>query len=525
MHEIWTLLGLELRSLYGINRFLHTTDPKEKGRSRLLIVGWVVIIGVMCFYVAGLVYGLCLLDLEEIVPGYLVVLSSALILAFGLFTAGNRIFGKKGYDLLASLPLRSGSIVISRFLCLYLEDLALTMGVLLPGLLTYGFLEKPGPGFYLAALAGAVWIPAIPLVLSVLLGTLVMAVSSRMKQKSLVQSGLMVVLVVGILFGTFFMGNTAADFTPEALAQLAQTVSSLLGRSYPPALWLGNAMAQRSFGGLGLLIAVSAGVTGLALAAVIRLFPAVQGRLLSSHARHSYQIGTLERRNLLKALYLREAKRYFSSSIYVTNTVIGPILGAVLAISLAVAGLEPIQAALPVDVQGILPFGFSAVFCMMTTTSCAISMEGRQMDTIKALPIPVKTWLDSKILLNLSLMAPFYALSVAAMAIGTRASLAELFWLAGIPGVILVFSVVFGITVNLKFHSFDWEKEETVVKQSLSAMVGGFAGFLVSILLAAVVLLVPPAYGNWIKALSALGVGLAALGLYRKNNTARLTDL
>ena len=133
------LLSLELRSLYGINKLRYTRDEKTKRRYQGLALVWVLVIGVVFFYVGGLVYGLCSLGLAGIVPAYLCVLASLLILAFGLFTSGSRLFGARGYDLLASMPISSGKLVLSRFLGLYAEDLVFSAVILVPGIGVYAY--------------------------------------------------------------------------------------------------------------------------------------------------------------------------------------------------------------------------------------------------------------------------------------------------------------------------------------------------------------------------------------------------
>lgn len=525
MHELSALLSLELRSLYGLNKLRFTKDKQEKNRFYLLAGAFAVLIVTVFVYVGGLVYGLCSLGLHSIVPAYLTALASLLILAFGLFTAGARIFGQKGYDLLASMPIRTKNLVLSRFLSLYAEDLVLTLVIWIPGAAVYGFCRQPGPGFYAGALGAIVCIPAIPLVISALLGTLVFALSARMRHKSLVQSLLMVAVVVGILVISFGMGTGAENLSPEAFAQLAQTIGALLGRVYPPALWVNDGLLGTTLWRLLLFALVSAGVLALAILVTVGSFHGILQRLGNFTARHDYRLGTQESRGLLKALYLRELRRYFSSSVYVTNTIVGPILAAVMAVSLCFTGLESIRAAIPVDIPGLLPFVLAAVFCMMTTSCTSISMEGKQFDTVKSLPIPTKALLDSKILLNLSLMLPFYLISVTATAIAVRADAMTLLWLVLIPAAIALFSVVFGITVNLKFHSFDWEKEETVVKQSLPASLGGFSGFLVAAALGFAAYGLPTSFANLGRAAMCLGLLALTALLYRKNNRTDLRML
>lgn len=526
MREMRALLCLELRSLYGINIFRHTRDKKLKNRCYLIGCVFVMLIAMAFSYVGGLVYGLFALNMGHIVPAYLCVIASVLILAFGIFTAGNRIFGQKGYDLVASLPVKPGAIVLSRFGAMYVENMVLTLVIFLPGCGVYAYLQRPGIGFYFIALVGALFLPAIPMVLSTVLGTLVMAVSSRMKSKAMVQTALMILVVVVILIFSFNLEGLLGDVTADMLADLARTVQNMIEKVYPPALWLGDAMVNLHVSSLLLFVAVCAAAIAVTVAVAAGCFGSVMRRLSGISAKHNYKIGTMESRGLFKALYIREAKRYFASSIYVTNTAVGPIMAVIAAIWLCVAGLEPIQAVMPgADIVGLVPFALAAVFCIMPTSCTSISMEGKHFWVIKSLPIPTKVLLDSKIALNLSLLLPFYVVSVIALAIAMEPCIAGLLWLVLLPAEIMVFTVVLGITINLKFHSFDWDKEEYVVKQSLPAGLGGFAGFFISAGLGIAVFLLPPQLADAGKALIALLLLVATALLYRKNNRAVLQSL
>ncbi len=525
MNEVWLLTVLELRSAYGINQFRHTRDPKAKSRYRLLLGAWALVIAIVLGYVGGLVYGLCLLGLGEIAPMYLVTIASLVIFVFGIFKAGAVIFGRSGYDTLASLPVKPGSIAAGRFFAMYLQDLALTVLIFLPGMGVYALLQKPGLGFYPVCVVTAVFVPAIPLVVSTLISTAITALASRSKRKSLVQTALMLVFVLTMLLGSLALSSSAESITAEMLANLASTLADRLGGVYPPASWAGKAMGQSDLTALALYALVSLALTGLTLWLVARNFSAIMEKLGSFSSRQNYRLGSLDSRSLQKALFLREAKRYFSSSIYVTNTIIGPIMGCILAGVLCFAGVERIQSAIPLDIRPLLPFALGGVFTMMTTTACAISMEGKEFWLAKSLPIPTKALLDSKILLNLSLILPCYLVSEVLMIFALRPGLLQLVWLVVIPAAIIIFAVVFGITINRKLPSFDWEKEEQPVKQGASSAIGGFAGLLLSLVLMGLTVIVPASLQNLVNAGAVLGLGCLTWALYQKNNRTDLARL
>lgn len=157
------------------------------------------------------------------------------------------------------------------------------------------------------------------------------------------------------------------------------------------------------------------------------------------------------------------------------------------------------------------------MLCMMTTTSTSISMEGKNWWIVKSLPLSVKSVLDAKLLMNLLLLLPFYLLSELLMLLALQPGGAELVWMLLLPGVIILFSCVYGLTINLRFPVMDWESEVTVVKQSASAMLGGMGGFLVSIVCLAVFFTAPEAYANILKAILCAGLLFATFLLYRGN--------
>ncbi len=525
MNDIRTLTKAELLSLYGINKYRHTKDCKSKNRYRLLACAFAFLFIAVCVYVGGLVFVLYALDLASIVPAYLVFLAALLVFVFGIFRGGHKMFATQGTDILLALPIRTSALVISRFFSMYLEDLLLTLAIMLPGTAVFAVLQAPPPIFYLTTLLITVFVPLIPLVLSTFLGTAVLALTSRMRRKSLVQALLMVVLLLAILLGSLSLSGATEEFSLDMLTELATRVSSVFSSFYPPALWSGNAMLGAFSWEFLLFLALSPAAVAVYLIIATRLFAPITRGLTSFSAKHNYKVGHMRSRHLLSALYVREARRYFSSSIYVMNTVIGPVLACIAAIILCVTGLDAFTASIPFDIRPLLPFVFAAIFTIMTTTSCAISMEGKQIEQIKSLPIPAKALFDSKILLNLSLIFPFYLVAEICLIIAIRPALPFFLLLIACPAALILFAVVFGITVNLKLHSFDWEKEEQVVKQSVSSMIGGFVGMLLSLLCGGIVFALPPSWQYAAMAGICLLLSFAACLLYRKNNGVPLDTL
>ena len=247
MKQISNLVKLQLKNLYGINVIRHTTDKKVKKRKLALAVVYAVLAVMICFYMGAAAYGYIALGLGEMVPAYLVMVSSLLILFFAILKAGNVIFQKESYDILCSLPVSQAAIVVSRFVRMYVENLLLVCGIMLPGILVYGVMIRPGISFYLIGFIVTVFVPLIPITIAAFLGALITAIASRMKHKNLVSVVLSLLLFGGIMLGTSQMKMIEDDFSVEMLQSISDVVLTLIKSIYPPAIWMGNAMLEGNF--------------------------------------------------------------------------------------------------------------------------------------------------------------------------------------------------------------------------------------------------------------------------------------
>ena len=525
--QLTTLTTLELRNLYGLNVLRFTKDAKAKRRTLALAAAIALVFLMLLSYVGGLSYGLIFLGLSEVVPAYLITICSIIIFFFGIFKAGSLIFHQNGYDILCSLPVTRTAIVLSRILRMYVENLILTTAVLLPGLGVYLFLIKPGSLFGLMSLLTIFILPIAPMAGAILIGAMVTGISSRMKHKSLMTTALSLLAVLALILGSSRLSTLENSITPELLKELSGTITALLEQLYPPAIWLGNAIIQEDFGSLLLCAGLFLGILGIVSAVVSASFLSICRSLYSTSAKHNYQMQHLQKNSVLATLCKKELKRYFASSIYVTNTIMGPILGTVLCGAFLFVDLEQITGQLPftIHMTTIAPFLMATVFCTMTTTTTAISMEGKNWWIAKSLPLTAKNILDAKILMNLIVILPFYLLSEVLLMLALRPSILELLWLFLVPACIILFSCVFGITINLILPVFNWENEIRIVKQSASAAIGGFGGTLVGILCMVLTAVVPGEYTAFYN----FGICIVILGitgfLYQRNNQVNLQSL
>jgi ABC-2 type transport system permease protein len=227
---------------------------------------------------------------------------------------------------------------------------------------------------------------------------------------------------------------------------------------------------------------------------------------------------SLKQTSLLKSLCVKEFRRYFSSSAYVSNTIIGPIIAVIMTSSLFFADIDKLISEIPfkINVFDMFPFVISAIFCMMSPICVSISMEGKNWWIVKTLPISTKTLLDSKILMNIILYLPFYLIAEILLTIATKPDIFALLWQLLIPIIILIFAFVFSLFINLHFPVFNWESETVAVKQSLSSFIGGLGCTIAVFIAGLIVGICPSTFLPFAKLAMCIILIIATIAFYKK---------
>jgi len=358
------------------------------------------------------------------------------------------------------------------------------------------------------------------------IGALVMAIGSRMKHKNTVIILLSMIFVLAvILFPMLIPSDTV--ITIETMQDIIELAMRQISRIYPPAGLFhegvidGNALSYLAF------LALSFGFFAIMVALIHKKFVAICTALNSNATRGNYQLKALSQEHISFTLYKREIKRYFASAIYVLNTLVGHLMTVVFAIALFFIGEESMEVML--QMPGVItkptPFVLAALTAIVSTTTSAISIEGRQWWIIKSLPVSTKQLFDGKILVNLTISMPCYLVAEIFMQMSLSMSMLERIWLIIVPFVYILFASVLGITLNSKMPSFDWNSETVVVKQSPSVMIAMLVGFVVSAVPILLIFVLGDSFTNLIMGGAAVLVFGATVALYNMNNKVDLRKL
>ena len=189
------------------------------------------------------------------------------------------------------------------------------------------------------------------------------------------------------------------------------------------------------------------------------------------------------------ALVRKEMNRYFSSPVYMFNTSFGLLLLVVLSIALCIKGNSAVTGMLSsynIDSNVstfLLYYGIILFSTAMTSiTSSCISLEGTTINITKSLPVSEETILRSKIIYPFVIELPFILISELIFFIKFRPSLLYMFIIFSLSLLMILFSGLVGLIVNLIYPKLNASNDTEVVKQSMSSMISVFVGMAVFIL-------------------------------------------
>lgn len=198
---------------------------------------------------------------------------------------------------------------------------------------------------------------------------------------------------------------------------------------------------------------------------------------------------TTEQHSPVSALLERERTRYFSLPVYLTNTACGLLFAAVFVLLVVLMSdkITPYIYQLAEYFQ--VPFAdydvlFIYAFSILTTISCttyvSISIEGKQIEILKSLPIAAKCLFRVKLLHHLSISVPTIFVLNTIMALYLQWPFPKVMLGYAFPLLCSVLIGMIGYILNLVFPNFEWENVTHIIKQSLPAILTALIGVVVT---------------------------------------------
>lgn len=444
--------------------------------------------------------------------------SFAAIMSFGLmfvgsvFAAKAQLYEARDNDLMLSLPIPPGDILLSRLFMLFVINLVLDLLVAVPALMVSVQHDILSPLGYLAFVLVFLFLPLLTLAVGALFGWLLSLATSRIPHKSLVTTVLSFAFFGLYMLFSIRMNNMLLSVAanPSGLARSMGLVT--------PVYWMGIAIAEDS---IPALIGASAVMLGaFALMYVILSKTFIRTATGSRNVRKKSDAGKIRTGSADSALFRRELGRFLSCPAYMINAGLGTVMAIAGIPLLLIKGKDilPVLAEIPeiTDYLSAIVLGGLCLICsMMLYSTPSVSLEGKTLWIAQSLPVDCRQILRSKLRLHNVMSIPAVVLlSLAAIfLVRPRGILLPCFLI--LPVLMCLFTGELGLLENLRHPALDWTSETQAVKSGIGVL---FTMLISWTVLALPVLVVVFVHGIGISALvTGFTVFIAALcgGMYR----------
>ncbi|MEA4912217.1 MAG: hypothetical protein VB092_06375 [Oscillospiraceae bacterium] len=371
-------------------------------------------------------------------------------------------------DLLLSMPLTRREILLSKSVSRYVFELIPVTAFFLPTVVVYFVMVDHSAGMLLRGLLVYLLLPLLSVGVAYILSFIMFKISDKFERPQLVSSALSIVILLLFMYFNFSISGTGST----DLGALIKIFDSI-----KPAAWGAFFIARGGLMNLLLYGCVTVAPFALGTALFSLIYGAHQSRWRSRDKTLRFV-----RRSPLSALFRKEATRYFGSSVYLINTIIGPIFSVALTVFLLVGRNSNFykQVLGAPEMAPMLGVILIAVYCFMPAmtaiSASSVSMEGRNLWVLRASPLSERDIFGAKILFNIAMSTPVTFAATLAAALAVDLAPAERIALVALPTLMSVLTAVAGLYINLIFPKLEWDNETVVVKQSTASMLSVFGG-------------------------------------------------
>lgn len=493
-------------------------------KSRERIAAALTIASVICvlvIYAFLLSYGLGFMGMANVIPSYSVAITCLVILFFTVLKANGVLFAYREYDLLMSLPVRTGTVIASRFLTMYALNLLLSAAIMIPMGIGYVIWVRPGPMFYISFLLGIFTTPFIPTTLAAFIGMLILLFSMKFRHSRAVATVASLAAMLALILLPFNLaGGDGSSLEIDQLKTFAVQMLDRIHTVYPPALLFYRGIDGHNFVSILCFMGISLIWYYIFIKLISAVYKKLNTAMTTSYVHSDYKLTDLKAASQLKALYTKELKRFLSSTTYCLNMGMGSIL--VIAVSAALLLVSNEKLGLMSKMTNILPFCIATLSAATCTTCVSLSLEGKNIWIIKSMPVEALTVFKSKILLNLSLQIPPVLLAAILLNFRFRLSPVMRCMIFITPVMYSVFDSLWCMLINLKMPDYEWTSEFALIKQSLPSMAGLLSGILAGVILTLTVLLLQPLGAGLVTIIITVLLGILSWFLWKSIKKQRI---
>ncbi len=487
MKMLIKLIKINLLTFFDIHKLKNAKNKKELKKSIPMILLYLYAFGFLAYYIyygaSFALKGLKILELEPLLLVAVMALASVYLLFTTILKVNKTLFNAKDYPILLSLPIKKSIIISSKIFILYFTNVIFLLFFMIPTYIAYVVGINPPVMFHLMFMISLLFIPLVPTVIGVIIGSILTGITSQFKYKNLTN----ILINIGFAFLILYMSFTSQNMNTIDLANLSQSIVNKFNSFYPLSKMYLEIIQNNSILNLLLFIGISVLIFEVFKYIIEKFFDNINSKLNAVTINNIYKEKDNKINIPIISLYKKEIKKYFSSPLYVLNTAIGCLMLILSLILLITIGGERLDIILNMPdlsktfmTSGPLIFG---VFCSMScTTHSTISLEGKNLWILKSIPVTVKEIFIAKILVNFTIIVPTIVICASLLTYIMNLSVLNLLVLLFTPLMYAFLIACLGLLLNLKYPLFDWVNEVKVIKQSMPSILTMIIGLVISII-------------------------------------------
>ncbi len=453
-------------------------------------------LSVLVMFSIGTIYASFAVELNKvglifIILSLAIFFPSILTVMEGIYKSQSILFEAKDNDLLFSLPISKKMIILGRIFKLYLFQLYYGILFSLPGILIYIFYEKPTAYFYVITILMILLFPIIPTVIGCFIGYIIKRASTKFKNQKIIQL-IFTFAIVGLCMAFSFNQNGILNGFIENASQINEKLTTYY---FPLKAYL-ELINEFNIITFIELIAINALAVLLFVFATNNSYFGVVsrskefGEKVSDKKTVKVEDLKYTKSSQFTALLKKEFNKYFSSTVYMINTLFGLLLllistiglcanfnGALAFISNNEMSAEEIEI-----LYSIAPKVYIAILIAMSfmtsITSSSISLEGRTFNILKSLPTKIENILFAKVMMSNIITIPIILVCDIIVCCSFSVTILDIILIFLTSFIAPSIAATFGLLVNLKYPKMDASSDTEIIKQSMSSMVAVFGGIL-----------------------------------------------
>ena len=487
MKKLISLIKACMTSDMNIFKIKQKKDSNKSNTKLMLVIAFFFMFSIWTY--ANMFFEkMAPLHLQEIVLSIFVFLVSILVIGEGIYKTGPLLFNCKDDQLLLSLPIKRSTVFFVRVFKFYVFELVFNALFIIPLVIAYTrWADSISYTYYITSIIMLFILPIIPIVISCIIGTITSSLSSRFKYKNLAQ----IITTTIVLLGIFYISMNL-DGAFNYLTKHATSLNDLITKIYYPAGVYAKLSTNFNIIDLLVFILINIIIFVITILILSKFYFRINSRLKKVTTTKKVNINNLsiKKNSITKSLIKKEFSTFFNIPVFIINAGFGLVLFIVAAIGMSIKFNDFVPILTDKDKFNIakdviynnlslIVFLLIAMAGFMTSiTNSVISLEGKNINIVKSLPIKTKTILMSKIYSSIIITTPPILLGDIILFIRFKMSIIEMILLVILSILIPLISHFIGLIINLKYPKLDWENSAEVVKQSTSSFVSVMIGMV-----------------------------------------------